>query len=150
MEIKTIKPVTVVYFRTKAKLADLQQYVGSKPDELFADATKNGLEIIEPNYWVYYGMDGNPATEFELEIAFPVNANENYNGDFELKELAEFKCVTTMHKGSWMDMPQAYTNLINSVFQNGHSLSGQCRELYLNVNFIDIEENITEIQLGVV
>ena len=150
MEIRTIKPVTIVYFSTKAKLSELQQFVGTKPDELFRDATNHGLEITGPNYWIYNGMDGNPETTFDLEIAFPVNIKNSYNGSFKIKELPEFKCLSAVHNGSWMNMPNTYGKLIESVFQNGLNMSGICRELYHNVNFIDIEENITEIQLGVI
>ena len=150
MEIKTIKLATIVYFNTKTKLSELHQFVGTKPDELYRDTADHELEIIGPNHWLYFGMDGNPDTVFDLEIAFPVTMKKPYNGKFQIKELPEFNCASTIHNGSWMDMPKTYENLINFIYQNRHGLSGVCREIYQNVNFIDIDENITEIQVGII
>jgi effector-binding domain-containing protein len=57
--------------------------------------------------------------------------------------------VSTLHEGSWMEMPSTYQTLIADLFKFGHSMSGLTREVYLNMDFENPENNNTEIQIGI-
>jgi effector-binding domain-containing protein len=150
MEIKNINPMTVLYCTTRTNLAGLSEFVGTKAEELLADASSNNLTINGPVYWLYYGMDGKPETVFDLDIAFPVIVNQPYNGNFKLKELPKYKCLSAIHTGAWNDMDKTYNSLIGRAMNDGLLLNNTCREVYLNVDFIDFTKNITEIELGII
>ena len=96
MEERKINPITVLAFTAKVTLKELQQFVRVKARELYTDAVQSNLEIAGPVYWIYYGMDGNPQTEFELEIAIPVVSGEHYEGKFSIKKLKPFKCLSSV------------------------------------------------------
>ena len=149
MEIKETNPMTVLYCSTRTNLAGLNEFVGTKAEELLADASVNNLTITDPVYWIYYGADGMPETMFDLEIAFPIIAPEAYSGNFKIKELPKFKCLSTIHAGAWSEMSKTYCTLVAKAMSDGNSLSSNCREIYLNVDFVDLSKNITEIQLGI-
>jgi effector-binding domain-containing protein len=149
METKIIKPINVLFYSEITNLGGLAKLVRVKANELHKEAIENKMEITGPVYWIYYGMDGNPQTNFTLEIAIPVLCETRYKGNFQLKELPEFKCASMIHFGSWYDMPGSYSQLIGEVLKNNLALSGVSREVYLNINFLDMERNITEIQVGI-
>ena len=149
MEMKNIQPITMLYCSTRTNLAGLSEFVGTKVEELMADAAINHLTLVGPVYWLYYGVDGKPETIFELEIAFPVFVNKPYSGNFKLKELPPFKCYSTIHAGPWNEMEKAYGELIGKAMAEDNTLTNNCREIYFNVDFVDISKNITEIQLGI-
>ncbi len=149
MENKNIKPINVLCYAEQTNIAGIGSLVRTKAHELYKDAIANDLEITGPVYWIYQGMDGDPQTVFTLEIAVPVHPSSSYKGKFSLKELPEFKCISVVHNGPWQQMSQIYKTLIGTVFQKKQSLSGICREIYINVNYIDFDKNITEIQVGI-
>jgi effector-binding domain-containing protein len=119
MEIKEISPMTVLYCSTRTSFAGLNEFVGTKAEELLADASANNLSINGPVYWIYYGADGKPDTIFDLEIAFPVIAKNHYSGNFKLKELPKFKCLSTIHAGAWTEMDKTYCSLVGKAMTEG-------------------------------
>ncbi len=149
MEVRKINPITVLAFTAHVTLKDLQQYVRVKARELYIDAMQSSLEIAGPVYWVYYGMDGNPLTEFKLEIAIPVISGANYTGKFSIKSLEPFKCLSSVHSGSWGKLPVTYGNLFREIADKQLVHSGECREIYQHIDFLQEENNLTEVQVGI-
>jgi effector-binding domain-containing protein len=148
MEIKTFNPITILYFTKQVKLSALNELVRFKAKELYKDAALHDIEITGPIYWIYYGMDGNPETVFTLEIALPVTEPENYQGNFQVKKLGQFNCLSTSSPGSWNKLPVAYGNLFGEINEKGYTPTGECREIYLYMDFLHPENNLTEIQVG--
>lgn len=149
MQTKEIKPIVSLCFTTETTMNDMLKYVRVKANELHRSAIENNLEVTGPVYWVYHGMDGNPATRFTLEICVPVFVAEKYSGPFEIKHLPSFTSATEIHQGAWELMPQTYQKLIGEILQNGKTMTGTCREMYINMDFKNPENNITEIQIGI-
>jgi effector-binding domain-containing protein len=149
MQIKEIKPITALCFTCQTTLAGLGQYVRVKARELYETALENKLEVTGPVYWIYNGMDGKPQTEFTLEICLPVFHTGTYTGTFKIKELQAFRCASVIHSGAWTDMYKTYEEMIGNILNNGDKLTGTSREVYINMDFINTDHNITEIQVGV-
>jgi len=149
MTIKEINPITVLSFRQQVTLTGLQQYVGVKAQELYREAVQHNLGVMGPVYWGYYGMDGKPETVFTLEICLPVAGGENYKGEFALKQLGAFKCLSDWHNGAWSDFPATYGRLFQEISKKQYIPSGQCREIYQHIDFVHEENNLTEVQVGI-
>jgi effector-binding domain-containing protein len=149
MKIKEVKPINFLFFRTETKINELEQFfpVGQ---QLFNEAIKNKLFITGPVHWHYYGFYGDPAQSFTLEISVPVSdVIEEYDGPFHFKRTEPFKCVTTVHEGSWLDCPASYGKLMEFIAQQNLQPIAANREIYVNVDFKDPSANTTEIQIGV-
>jgi effector-binding domain-containing protein len=149
MQIKEIKPMNVLFFSEKTTIHEMMKFVRVKANELYRNAIENNLEITGPVYWIYYGMNGQPNTRFILEICIPVHPSGVYSGPFALKKLPVFRCASDSHYGSWQEMAQVYQVLIGDIFQGNHTMIGVTREVYLNMDFVSPENNMTEIQIGI-
>ncbi|GLU51033.1 GyrI-like domain-containing protein [Dyadobacter frigoris] len=151
MELKKIHPMQVLCFETKTKLSEIGEYVRVVAHKMYQAAVQNDLEITGPVYWIYDGMDGNPETVFSLTIALPITFKEKElnNSDFKLKSLRSFQCATTQHLGDWGKLGETYGTLIPKILSSGLTMSGENREIYLNIDFQNTEANITEIQIGI-
>ncbi len=149
MEVRKINPITVLAFAANVTLKDLQQFVRVKARDLYTEAVQSNLEIAGPVYWVYYGMDGNPETVFTLEICLPVAGGENYSGQYSLKQLGTFKCLSHWHHGAWNNFPATYGRVFQEVSEKQYIPSGQCREIYQHIDFMHEENNLTEVQVGI-
>jgi effector-binding domain-containing protein len=149
MEIKTHPAMTVLYSSHQTTIPQLSQFVAVVAKELYAEAAKNNALISGPQYWIYYGMDGKDDTVFTLEIAIPIQG-EVKTGKFKTKQLTPHKSVAHLHTGEWEQMPASYGQLLQHIGQNNITMTDECREVYLNVDFAHPENNRVEIQMGIV
>jgi effector-binding domain-containing protein len=150
MIIKKSPPMNFFCFSTEATLMELVKYVRVKASEAYSEAVKSNLEITGPIYWIYYGMDDNPETKFKLEIGVPVQQIKPTSNSFSCKVLNEMEFATFIHEGTWDNFPKSYSDLIAELMKSGRRLNGIAREVYINIDFNNPNNNITEIQLGFV
>lgn len=149
MEIREIKPINFLYFRTETKISDLAAFllVGQ---ELFREAVNLKLPITGPVHWHYFGFEGDVNKPFTLEISLPVGSvKEDYDGKFHFKRTEHFKCVSAVHSGGWMDIPKSYEKIFQFINQQQLKPLSANREIYVNADFQNPDANITEIQIGV-
>jgi len=149
MQVKEIKPINFLFFRTETTVMELAQFlpVGG---QLFEEAVKQKLTITGPVHWHYHGFMGDVTKPFVLEISLPVaQVLEEYDGSFHFKRTEPFRCVTLTHEGAWLEIPHSYEKLMHFVEENKLQPSAQNREVYVNVDFANPSANTTEIQLGI-
>lgn len=147
MTIKTHPPLTVLYSTHRTTLKELQQFTGTVMKDLYGEAADKTL-ISGPVYWIYYGVDGKPDTVFTLEIALPIQGAFQPS-KFSVKELPAFKTLTHVHEGAWQQLYATYGQMIQHIEANKLPMKDECRELYVNIDFEKPENNITEVQIGI-
>lgn len=152
MQIRTIQPIHVFYFEVETTLLDMTQYVRTKAKQLYRDAISNHLEITGPVYWIYKGADGQPQTPFTLTIALPIAEKTPTitDSEFKIKTLNTFRSVSQIHNGDWNKLGETYYRIFSEISLNEPALSGENREIYLNMDFENPEGNITEVQIGLI
>lgn len=150
MQTKTIQPIHVLYFETRTSFQEIFQYVRVEARKLYQDAVRNDLEITGPVYWVYQGADGRPDTVFTLTIALPVTPpSYTIDSPYQLKQLEAFECITEQLYGNWDGLINTYGSLFSEIMSQKLVMSGQSREIYLNMDFENPDRNITEVQIGI-
>lgn len=147
MEYKQIENQPVFYKEIKTNLKNIAQFVGIVPAQLMEDLSKEGLQTTGSQIWRYIGGDGNPETEFTLQVGIPV-AEAPLN-DNRFIEFGSFKCASFVHNGSWSEFAKVYERIIGEVMVAGHKMNGETREIYHTVDFENEQNNITEIQIGI-
>ena len=146
MEIKNVKPTNLFGKEVKTSLKTIGNHVQVLPNEIMNEMAQKKLTIQGPQIWIYNGADGNPETIFDLMVGFPVDNNKI---DSNITSLNDFKCATTIHKGDWSKFNETYCLVIGEVLKSGFRMTGECREIYHQVDFERVENNITEIQIGI-
>ncbi len=146
MEIKQVKQTKVFGKEIKTSLKTISEHVKVLPERVLDEMKKKCINPNGAQVWIYNGSDGNPETEFDLLVGYPVDNNKM---DTDITALNEFKCATHIHNGNWSEFKNVYQTLIGEVMQNGLIMTGECREIYHRVDFENMENNITEIQIGI-
>ena len=147
MTTKTHPPLTVLYSTHQTSIRQLGEFVGTVMKNLYSEAAGNAI-VSGPIYWIYHGMDGKPDTVFTLEIALPIQGTFS-SSKFSIKELPPFKTVAHIHEGTWERLAVTYKEMMQHIEANKIPLKDECRELYLNIDFQKPENNITEVQVGI-
>lgn len=147
--IKQVQPISFLFFRAETTLSELANFFHVAP-ELYVEASSLKLEVTGPIHWHYFGFtDG--SKPFTLEISLPVaEALREYDGKFHFKRTEDFNCVTLIHEGDWLQITSSYEKLIRFAAEHQLTPAGVNRELYMNVDFVNPQANVTEIQLGVI
>jgi effector-binding domain-containing protein len=146
---KEVQPISFLFFRTETTLGELGNFF-HVANELYEEALKHKLNVTGPIHWHYFGCTGEAGQKFTLEIALPVtNGLPEYDGKFHFKRTESFNCVSIIHEGDWLKMTASYQTLVEYVMQHQLTPSGINREVYVNVDFVNIEANVTEVQLGI-
>lgn len=70
--------------------------------------------------------------EFDLIICMPVAVGAVTGEGVGLEEVPGAHVVSTTHKGSYSEVPEAYTALFAWLEENGRKAAGPAREVYLN------------------
>src|SRR5688572_22918486 len=110
-QLREIKPINFIFFRTETYLEQLPNFVPVARD-LFKEACLYNLQVTGPVHWHYIDCNGDPASPFTLEIALPVaEPLAEYDGSFHFKRTDPFRCVAVTHEGSWLSMREAYQKL---------------------------------------
>ena len=91
-------------------------------------------------------MEADKTGSADVEVAIPISKNIDETEDMKIYELPGGKMVKTIYKGPYDKCEQAYEKLFKWIEQNGKTITGPTREVYLNdPNEVGIEETLTEI-----
>ena len=145
MQVRIHPAVTVLYSTHKTTLKELNQF-NKFSKEVYSDAANHSF-VSGPVYWIYRGSDGSPDTQFTLEIAVPIQGFFN-SSKFSIKELAPFKAVVHRHLGPRDSLCISYGEIMEFVEINRIPIKDEYREIFLNVDFEQPHNNITEVQVG--
>lgn len=145
MEIKKIESKQVFFKSLRASLQTLTADVGEIPGVMEVELADLDIQAAGPQEWVYHGSDGDPTTQFTLDICIPVNKIIENNPSF--KTIEEKKCATEIHKGAWSNLGTTYEKLFQKISEAGESPSQTSREVYHNCDFENQENSVTEVQI---
>ncbi|MCG8700755.1 MAG: GyrI-like domain-containing protein [Bacteroidales bacterium] len=145
MEIKKIESKQVFFKSLQSSLQTLTADVGETPRTMEIEMAELGINAAGPQEWIYNGSDGDPSTQFTLDICIPVNKIIDNNPSF--KTIEGKKCAIETHKGAWANLGNTYDKLFQEIMEAGESPTQTSREVYHNCNFEDQESCITEVQI---
>ena len=148
MLVRTHPPMTVLFHSYQTTLGEMGKYAGTVVKELYQYVVDLDLLVCGSQYWFYYGVDGRPDTRFTLEIALPVQGKVPTALLPYFKQIPPFKCLSNRYQGSWQGLSGEYAEMIRHINDKGLNMNGVYCESYLHVDFAVPENNITEIQIG--
>ncbi len=147
--VKEVRPINFLFHHTETKISDLVNHIPIAK-ELFKESGRLNLYPSGPIHWHYLGFMGDESKPFTLEICLPVASIPlDYQGDFLFKRTEIFKCVSFIHEGGWNMIPKSYGVILQFIQQQQLQPNGVTRELYINADFVDLDANVTEIQMGI-
>jgi effector-binding domain-containing protein len=149
MQITETLPVNFLYQREETTITDLEKFL-PYGQQLFSESVRCQFPITGPVHWHYYNFNGDPEKSFFLEVCLPIGIiPAEYDGNFHVKRTEVFACVSEIHSGSWLSIPDTYHKMFAFISQNNLKPSGNNREVYINVDFNNPQANQTIIQIGI-
>lgn len=150
MEVKEVGSMLVCGIKVRTSMSKITEHVGVKPEALMKELAAQEIAPVGPQVWCYTGCDGTSAeAEFDLLIAIPVSKEGKEQNGFVFETLPSYRNVSVIHKGPWSELAAAYEQLVSNIANAGLTLVGTSREIYLNCDFENQQNCVTEIQMEV-
>ncbi len=87
---------------------------------------------ITPTGPMYVRYAGVPAHDLPVEVGVPVTQKTPVPSGFVSAQLPSGPAASCLHRGHYTDLPHAYKALEQWVAAEGHIVTGEAYELYLN------------------
>jgi hypothetical protein len=129
--------------------AEIPKFAERACSVLYEDAASKGVGIVGPTEFIYLNVTKDPNKPFQLIIAIPVKERKPPASDFFFLETMPYECVSIDYKGSMINIGTAWEEFVKQVMNQGYRFSNQGREVYKEWISFESEENITELQIGI-
>lgn len=147
--IKQVRPINFLYFHTRTSMQEIPGLVGHIQEKLYREAADKQLFVSGPAYWNYFNVQ-DVSLPFDLEISLPIGRRPNhYAGEYRFKTSAPFRCLSRTVEGDWSRLAGEYGLMMAYAREHRFKLTGETREVYINIDFEDPEAQSTEIQIGI-
>lgn len=152
VEIKEVPPtIFVVSSHDDVTIPEIPTISRNEVDQMVAAIAAVGAVPVAPVTFIYHGADGTPTTKFQLDIAFALAAKPPETpAPYEVVELPAFRCVATDYVGPMPEIMRGYALLFAELEHQGLVHSGESREIYRKWIGFESEDNVTELQVGVI
>ena len=137
IELKEAKEQVLVTQRQKMSVEEFGTYYGKIYEKIAREhLTINGVVIA-----VYHDQEFDPAYS---DIQLGVGVAERDKADFIMPG---HLCATTIHRGAYSGLPDAYGAIVAWINANGYKMDGMPYEIYLKTQFDQLppDEWVTEI-----
>ena len=121
------QPVLAV--RTRARVEDLQQAIGSAYGAIMQHAGQLGAWPCGAPYVAYFNRD---MQDLDLEIGFPFARRLEGRGAVIAGEIPGGRAATCLHVGPFQGLTEAYAALAAWMTEKGYEAAGPAYEFYLN------------------
>ncbi len=129
--------------RTRVSLVALATTIGESLLAVSQYAREKRYIPIGPSFVVYHSFDGQ---EQDIEIGIPFAPGIEGKDNIKVNEIPRGKSATYRHVGSYEKLRQVHVALEQWLNTNGHAISGETYEFYLNDPRTTAPENLeTEI-----
>ncbi|MCL1885367.1 MAG: GyrI-like domain-containing protein [Dehalococcoidia bacterium] len=107
--------------------------------KLMVYVSEQGKQIAGAPYCCYTNCSED-FSQFDMELAIPVNEALSISGDFFMSQSYDGRAVTATHKGAYKDVEIAYTALMQYMAENKLESTGVYYDYYIN-NPADTQES---------
>ena len=128
--IEEVQHVPVLAIQTETTIADIGTVMGPAYGELYGYIAERGVAPTGPPTAVYSKVDEDGAVE--VEICVPVSSPVDGRGRIVSDELSDATVITTLHRGPYEKLAEAYEALEEYARSHGLEVAGPMREEYLN------------------
>jgi effector-binding domain-containing protein len=149
MRVQELKGMTYLFVSSQTTLGQIGDEIRQSMDKIQPALKTGQVRPIGPALIIYHGVNGDPNTQFPLEVGFPVAPDTTAPDGFEVKKLETFRCASVLFSGSMQNIRHAYEAVYNDLQGAGLEPTEEGREAILFFEGPDSVNNVAMIEVGV-
>jgi effector-binding domain-containing protein len=99
--------------------------------------------------FIYHGATDDANAEFDMEIGFPIEEKVAANGNFKVRDVPDYKCMSVLFTGSFDQFSSAYEKLMPAAMAAPDAKTGESREMYLYFEETKSPNNVVHVSVGI-
>jgi effector-binding domain-containing protein len=144
---RTLAPKTILYREVETSLSEMGTTVGPILEELNRLVKEKKVTYAGCGVFVYFGASSDPTKKFKLQVSFAVADDTKPMGDFKVRRLEPFKCLTVLYGGPLASIARAYEKVFGNL--GGNTPTGETREYYLDWESVESPNNVELVAVGI-
>ena len=144
---RTLAPKTILYKEVETSISEMATTVGPILEELNKLAKEKKFTYAGCAVFVYQGASPDPTKKFKLQVSFAVAEDTKPVGDFKVRKLEPFKCLTVLYGGNVASVSKAYEKLFGNLGSN--IPTGETREYYYDWGGVESANNVELVAAGI-
>jgi predicted transcriptional regulator YdeE len=149
MRVQELKGMTFLFVSSQTTLGQIGDQIRQSMEKIEPAIKAGQVKPVGPSLIIYHGVNGDPNTQFPLEVGFPVAPDTTAPDGFEVKKLDTFRCATVLFSGSMQNIRHAYEAVYNDLQGAGLEPTEEGREAILLFEGPDSVNNVALIEVGV-
>ena len=145
--VRTLGPQTIIYKEVETTRAEMGDAILPALEGLEKLVTEKKVVRSGETVFVYQGATEDPNKKFKLQISFVVMDGTPPQGEFKVRKLEPFKCVTVLHGGPIPSIGKAFEKVFGGLGTN--TPSGEHREYYLHFEGVESPNNVQMVAVGI-
>jgi effector-binding domain-containing protein len=142
VQVKELPSLLALTVHGRASMATIGAEIGKAFATLFASMAATGAQPAGPPFGLY---PAEVTAEYDFTLCIPVAAEATATGGVGLEEIPGGAVASTLHRGSYATLGDAYGAVQAWMVAHGKKPVGPCREIYLTGPDVPPEELLTEI-----
>lgn len=144
--VRTFRPMTYFYGTVQTDLKSLSGQINTLLPEVAraAEGRIAGTPVL-----IYHGNTGDPNKTFTLEVGYPVKEGTQANGNFQVKKLDAFRCVSLLYTGPTATIHEAYESLRKPGVLAAETPTDESRQMVLYWEGEESSNNVFQIMISV-
>ena len=145
VKTRKVEPVKVMSIRTTLTMQTMGEEMPRLFTRLYEYITQNGGQMTGDCFDLYHDEEFNPEC-IDVECCFSVADFLPNSGEIQRRTVEGSLMASTLHKGPYDGLNEAYEAIMRWVGPNGYVLLPRMRNLYLNDPYeVSPEEILTEV-----
>jgi hypothetical protein len=145
--VRTLGSQTILYREVETSLSEMGEAITPILQDLEKLVTEKKVVRAGDTIFIYQGLTQDPTKKFKVQVSFAVPDGTEPQGDFKVRKLDPFKCVTVLHGGPIPTIPRAYEKAYAGLA--GSTPTGETREYYLHFEGVESPNNVQVVAVGV-
>ena len=144
---RTLGPQTIVYREVETTMSQLGEAITPILNDLEKLVTEKKVVRSGETIFIYQGATQDPDKKFKLQVSFAVVEGTQPQGDFKVRKLEPFKCVTVLFGGPIPSIGKAFEKVFGGL--GDKKPTGEHREYYMHFEGVDSPNNVQLIAVGI-
>ena len=145
--VRTLGPQTIIYKEVETTRTEMGEAIMPALEGLEKLVTEKKIVRSGETIFVYQGATQDPDKKFKLQIGFAVPEGTQPQGEFKVRKLEPFKCVTVLHGGPIPSIGKAFEKVFGGLGSN--TPTGEHREYYLHFEGVESPNNVQMVAVGI-
>lgn len=145
---QTLKGFTYFYISTRANFQNIAEKAKTLVPAVEKAVAEAHARQAGSLIFIYHGVTEDPAKDFDLEIGVPIAEKVTPAGEFKVRDIGEYPCMSVLYAGPLASIASAFEKLMPAALTDPSKLTGETREMYLYFEAPDSPNNVVHVSVG--